>query len=355
MRIVRPSLVAPDAPTRRRCSVVVPARNEARTLPLLLASLEPQLAPGDEVILVDDHSEDGTADVPLGPATRMVAAPPLPDGWTGKNWACWTGAQRATEQVLVFLDADTVLEPGGLDRLVDAHRRRGGLVSVQPFHVTEQPYERLSAFFNVVSMMGVDAFTPFGSRRPPRGAFGPALITSSEQYHQLGGHAAVRDELLDDMALARSWLQGGRPLTVLGGRGTIRFRMYPDGIGHLVEGWGKNVAGGAVRIRLTTLALIVAWVSVCLSSAYGLLRLPFDSSATAADVQLAVFAYALVVAQLWWMLRRLGRFGVATAVLFPLPLAFFVGLFCRSATFTAVRGRVTWKGREVATRERPAA
>lgn len=355
LRICRPAAVAAGSHARARCSVVVPARNEARTLPVLLASLEPQLRPGDEVVVVDDHSDDGTAEVAVGPSTRVVAAPSLPEGWTGKNWACWTGARRAENDVLVFLDADTVLEEGGLDRLVEAQRRAGGLVSVQPFHMVRRPYERLSAFFNVVSMMGVDAFTPLGSARPPRGAFGPALITSRHEYHEVGGHAAVRGEVLDDMALARSWLDADRPLTVLGGRGTVRFRMYPDGLRHLVEGWSKNVAGGAVRIRLSTLALIVAWVSVCIQAAYWLLRLPFAAEVDAGDVRLGVFAYGVVVAQLVWMFRRIGSFGVLTALLYPVALAFFLGLFCRSAAITALRGRVTWKGREIATRERPAA
>jgi 4,4'-diaponeurosporenoate glycosyltransferase len=72
-------------------------------------------------------------------------------------------------------------------------------------------------------------------------------------------------------------------------------------------------------------------------------------------VALAALAYGLVVGQLWWMLRRIGSFGLSTALLFPLPLAFFLVVFTRSTLLTAVRGRVTWKGREIATRGRHAA
>lgn len=353
-RIPRPAPVAAGA-ARDSCTVVVPARNEARTLPTLLASLEDQLEPGDEVLVVDDGSDDGTGAVTCSASVRIVAAPPLPEGWAGKCWACWNGARQAQGRTLVFLDADTELEPGGLGRLLGAAPPDGGLLSVQPFHLVPRPYERLSAFFNVISMMGVDAFTPLGARRQPRGAFGPAMVVDREAYLALGGHAAVRGALLDDVALARRWGDAGRRVSVLGGRGTIRFRMYPDGLGHLVEGWSKNLAGGAAGTRLTTLLLIVAWVSVCIQAAWWLLRLPFDASAAAGDLQLGVVAYAAVVAQLAWMLRRIGSFGLATAALFPVPLVFFLGLFCRSAALTAVRGRVTWKGREVSTRRRPAA
>jgi 4,4'-diaponeurosporenoate glycosyltransferase len=352
--IPRPAEVPSGSP-RPSCSVVIPARNEVHTLPTLLSSLDGQLRPGDEVLVVDDGSDDGTAALECPPGAEIVPAAGLPDEWAGKCWACWTGSRQARGEVLVFLDADTEVLPGGLDRLVGVWAERGGLVSVQPFHVVRRPYERLSAFFNVVSMMGVDAFTPLGSARPPRGAFGPAMVVDRQEYLRLGGHAAVRDELLDDVALARRWQTDGGAVSVLGGRGTIRFRMYPGGLGHLVEGWSKNLAGGAAGARLTTLVLIVAWVSLCIQAAWWLLRLPLDSGADAADLRLGLAAYTAVVLQLWWMLRRVGSFGVATAALFPVPLVFFLGLFCRSAALTAVRGRVTWKGREISTRRRPAA
>jgi 4,4'-diaponeurosporenoate glycosyltransferase len=361
-RVVRPSLSdsafggahAADGLVgegRSSVTVVVPARNEVRTLPTLLASLEPQLRVGDEVLVVDDHSDDGTAALARGSATRMLPAPTLPDGWAGKCWACWTGAQHATNEVLVFLDADVQLEPGGLDRLVAEQRRHAGLLSVQPFHAVQRSYERLSSFFNVVAMMGVDAFTPLD--RTPRGAFGATLVAGRDEYFELGGHAAIRGEVLDDMALARSWADADRPLTVLAGRGTVRFRMYPDGFAHLVEGWSKNVAGGAMRIRLSTLVLVFLWVTACLSATWWALRAPFAPAD--GEVTMAVAAYVLVAGQLWWMLRRIGSFGLHAAALFPIPLAFFLVVFVRSALLTLVRGRVSWKGREIATRGRHAA
>ncbi|MCV5473711.1 hypothetical protein OFN43_33175, partial [Escherichia coli] len=74
--------------------------------------------------------------------------------------------------------------------LLELHARRGGLVSVQPHHRVEQPYEQLSAYFNVVALMSSDAFGAGPSRRPM--AFGPCLLTSRDDYLAVGGHAAVR-------------------------------------------------------------------------------------------------------------------------------------------------------------------
>jgi len=330
---------------RPPCSIVIPARDEAGTLPTLLASLASECRPDDEVIVVDDDSSDATVAVAEVGGARVVVAPPLPAGWTGKNSACWTGAAAAANPVLVFLDADTELLPGGLDRLLGAHQRRGGLLSVQPFHTVRRAYEQLSAYFNVIAMMGIDAFTPLGARRVPSGAFGPVLVTGRLDYDLVGGHASVADEILDDVALARRYTEAGARVTCLGGRGTVRFRMYPDGLGHLIEGWTKNFAGGAAGTRKLTLVLTVAWVSLAIEAAWGLVA---GLLGAAALVPVAAL-YVAVAGQLWWMLRRLGSFHPLTALLFPVPLLFFLYVFARSIVDVYVRRRITWKGRQLAT------
>lgn len=329
-------------------SVVIPARDEEANLPRLLASLAAQDDRPAEVIVVDDHSADATADVARLAGATVVTADALPDGWTGKTWACRSGAGVATRPTLAFLDADTEVEPGGLARLLAEHQRRGGLVSVAPDHVTVRPYERLSAFFNVVAMMGLDAFDPRRARRQPRGAFGPCLVTSASDYRAIGGHEAVRDDVVEDVALARRYVATGLPVTCLGGRGTMRFRMYPAGPAQLVEGWTKNFAGGAGAARPLTFLLISVWLSGCISAAWYLGAAavgggPFTLPA-------AGLLYAAYVAQLAWILGRVGRFGRGTAVAYPVTLAFFLVVFARSLVLTHGRGRVTWRGRSIDTR-----
>lgn len=319
-RIPRPAAEAgAGVPSLEGVTVVVPARNEATNLPRLLGSLPVGL----DVVVVDDQSDDGTADVARAAGVRVVAAPDLPDGWTGKSWACWTGATETTGRILVFLDADIWFEAGGFERVLTEQRRHGGLLSVQPFHVTSRPYEVLSAFFNVVGMMGISCFTPL--RRPPTGAFGPTLVCERSQYDEAGGHQAVRGEILDDVALARRF----RSVTCLGGRGTVNFRMYSGGFGQLVEGWTKNMAAGAGAAPVATAGLIFLWVTAALVAVTGW------------------WAFAAFAVQFVVHLRRVGRFSWWAPFVYPLLLAFFVALFVRSVAFTVVRRRVTWRGREV--------
>lgn len=331
-------------------AVVVPARDEEATLPLLLASLAAQQPVPAEVVVVDDHSTDATAEVARRAGATVVTCDPLPAGWTGKAWACWTGANATASPTLVFLDADTEMAAGGLGRVVAEQAARGGLVSVQPFHVMRRPYERLSAFFNVVAMMGVDAFGPLRRRLPPRGAFGPCLVVGRDDYLAVGGHRAVRAEVVEDVALAQRFTASGRPVACLGGRGTVRFRMYPAGVGPLVEGWSKNFAAGAGATRPLTFVLISVWLSGCISAAWYPVAAVLGRGSSSGVA--AALLYAAYAGQLAWMLARIGRFGAATPLAFAVPLGFFLVVFARSLVLTHVRGEVRWRGRAVATGRR---
>ena len=143
-----------------RVSVIVPARDEAATLPRLLTTLAQLDDSPHEVIVVDDGSRDTTAAVARAHDTTVVPAGASPAGWAGKPWACHVGAGVASGTHLLFLDADTWLAPDALGRLLAEHARVGGLVSVQPYHVPQRAYEQLSGYCNVVAMMGTGAFAP---------------------------------------------------------------------------------------------------------------------------------------------------------------------------------------------------
>ncbi|CAA9217186.1 MAG: hypothetical protein AVDCRST_MAG20-431 [uncultured Acidimicrobiales bacterium] len=335
--------VPTPGPARARgpaVSVVVPARDEAVNLPHLLASLVPQLRPGDEVVVVDDHSQDATAEVAAAGGATVVPAPPLPAGWAGKQWACHTGAVVAVNDLLVFLDADTRIAPGGLARIAAAGAA-SGLTSIQPYHLVPRWPERLAAFFNIVGMMGSLVCTPLGSRLRPRGVFGPCLATTTGDYWRAGGHEAARSGVLDDVALAAAYRRAGLPVRVYGGRGTIDFRMYPGGLPELVGGFTKNMAAGARAVRPSAAMAVAGWVAACAAPLVLALRLPGP---------LAALCYLAVAVQVGVHLRRLGSFGPVVALAYPVALVVFLAVFVRSLLATYGRGRVSWKGRSLPTR-----
>jgi glycosyltransferase involved in cell wall biosynthesis len=333
-----------------RVSIVVPARNEEHTLPVLLTSLARLDPTPDEVIVVDDGSTDATAVVAAAHGARVIVSEP-PAGRAGKPWACHVGAQAATGEVLVFLDADTWLAPDALGRLVDERARAGGLVSVEPHHVTRRPYEQLSAFFNVTAMMGTGAFAPGRRGRGPM-AFGPCLVTSAVDHRAVGGHAAVAGEVVEDVHLARRYRAHGLPVRSLRGGDAVAFRMYAGGVRQLVEGWTKNIAAGAGLSPRWALAGSVAWVASCVAVALGGLR-GLAGWAVGGDAPLvAALTWAVVAAELAWMLTRIGVWRWWTVALFPLSLAAFLAVFARSLAITLTRGEVTWRDRRLPVRAR---
>ncbi|MGQ9659316.1 MAG: glycosyltransferase [Thermochromatium sp.] len=332
----------------RRVSVIIPARNEEARLPPLLASLRVQDHPNFEVILVDDNSSDRTAE--LGRAagvTTLTLTDPEP-GWIGKPHACWAGARAASGEVLVFLDADTELEPGSLRRIVATQARHGGLVSIQPYHRMHRAYERLSAGFSLIMMGGIRSFTLLGDRLASNGAFGPCMVCSREDYFRTGGHRLVREEIIDDVALARAMARRGVPTRNFIGEGVIAFRMYPGGLRDLADGWTKNLARGAMTTDPVMLLLIATWIAGGIAACDALRAWPHDgwTNWTLAGA----IAYGAYVLQIQWLLRRLGNFGWGTALSYPVLLVFFMAIFARSLYLTLVCNRVDWKGRSIPVR-----
>lgn len=342
-----PILPASTPRQKRSVSVVIPARNEATTLPHLLAALRRQSLRPDEVIVVDDHSSDATASVASQAADtlpiKVIQPPPLPEGWCGKTWALHHGVQASHGDVLLFLDADTEPAPEFLERLLGQHEQVGGLLSVQPYHRTEKIYEQLSLLFNLVGLMAV----PLGERCGV--AFGPAMISSRADYVRVGGHEAVADKVVEDWFLAHRYEQAGLPVSAWIGGKSIAYRMYPGGLADMVTGFDKNFATAAGEVRWPWMMAVVLWLSGLFWAAWclpaALLGWPLVGSHALGPNALI---YSLFALQLLLLSRLVGRFRWIN-LLFPIPVLFFLGVFVL-AIFKLERGEVEWKGRRFSTR-----
>jgi len=331
-----------------KVSVIIPECNEEKRLVPLLRSLQAQDYPNYEVIVVDDQSTDGTVALARAAGSRTLTVTELPPGWLGKPHACWVGAQQATGDLFVFLDADTELEPTGLRRIVGTHARYGGLVSIQPYHCMRKAYEQLSGLFSIVMMGSIRSFTLAGTAIQPNGSFGPCIVCSRADYVRTGGHQLVSAEIVDDVALAREMMRHGVGTTNFIGTGMITFRMYPDGLMDLADGWTKNFARGAMSTDLLILLMMVAWISGACASVDAVSKWPSEGpSAWALAGSLAYSAYVL---QIWWLLRQMGNFGLGTALTYPVSVIFFTFVFIRSLYRTLVRKSVRWKGRSIPVR-----
>lgn len=320
------------SPPRDRIAVVVPARDEERSLADLVPALKAQLRPGDELVVVDDHSSDATAELARAGGARVHAASSLPSGWLGKPHACHEGAVATTAPLLVFVDADVRPAPDLLDRIAAAvEDAPDAVISVQPWHATERFVEQFSVFANLVAVMGAGAFTALGRRVSSRVAFGPVLAIRRDVYDRVGGHAdaLVRTTHTEDIALARavgrSELFTGRPDTSM--------RMYPRGLAQLAAGWTRSIATGARFTPWWIVLAVAAWIA-----------------ALTGGPIVAPVVYPLCAFQVWVLGRRVAAAHPATAVLYPVFLVAFVVIFLRSAVAVVMRRDVTWKQRSVPAR-----
>jgi hypothetical protein len=280
LRLLRVPPSAPP-PVRERVSVLVPARDEADRIGACVSALLASSGLQDlEILVLDDRSSDGTADVVRREAgVRLLPGAEPPPGWLGKPHACQQLADAATGSVLVFVDADVVVAPEGIAATVALLRSAGlDLVCPYPRQVAVTAAERL-----VQPLLQWSWLTTLPLRlaeRSPRpslvAANGQLLAVDTAAYRRAGGHAAVRGEVLDDVALLRALKASGGRGVVADGTDVATCRMY-DGWSSLRDGYTKSLwsafgtpAGAAGVVGLLGLAYVVPPLAALRGSRVGL-------------------------------------------------------------------------------------
>jgi hypothetical protein len=248
-RNARRTLIPPDdpPPVRDRVSVLMPARNEAHRIGPGIASLVRQRGVDDlEILVLDDNSTDGTSEAVLAaaaadPRVRVLTGRPLPEGWRGKPHACAQLADAATGSVLVFVDADVTFEPHAMASAIALMRRRH-LDYVSPFprqltgSLAEKLLQPLTAWtrLSMVDMRHAEDSHENGSLL----ANGQFIVAEAKAYWRAGGHAAIRDAVIDDLWLASAMKATGSRGVPVEGSGLAACRMY-DGWADLREGYTR--------------------------------------------------------------------------------------------------------------------
>ncbi|HZW51440.1 MAG TPA: glycosyltransferase family 2 protein [Rudaea sp.] len=347
-----------DAP---KVSVVIPARNEGGNIAACVQSVLLSRYPELEVIVVDDHSTDDTLAIARVMASfddrvKVVEAPPLPDGWFGKQWACDRGAAVSSGEMLCFTDADTRhgrdLLGRAVHRLLDRHL---DFLSVLGRQVMLTFWERLiqpQVFAMLAMRFGGARRINESKHAIDKIANGQFMLITRAAYEDIGRHASVRDQVAEDLALAQRLFQRGKRTELVEGRHHLSTRMYTS-LGSLVRGWMKNIYAGGVRAApfgsigraLLPLALLSG---------------PLASIAPPVVLVLAIFG---LVGGTWlvWSLIATGAMAiwwiqayVRAPVAGPMRALRFAAIYPLGSLIVAyivvravVRGRrVEWRGRE---------
>ena len=341
-------------------SVIIPARNERRNIERCVRSVLASRYPSFEIIVVDDHSTDGTGEIARAIAAedsrvRVIDAPPLAEGWFGKQWACAAGARVSSGALLLFTDADTRHAPDLMPRAVNALRERtADLLSIAGHQEMHSFWERViqpQMFGLLAARYGGTEHVSHARRPEDAIANGQFILVRRDAYEAMHGHDAVRDRVAEDLSLAQNWVRAGRPIALLFAESQMSTHMYAS-LPELVGGWRKNIyaggrhaalggaAGRAVYplLRLGLPVYAIAPVVVLLLSIAGL---PGASWLLWSSV---VCAVTLVF---WVVIYRFMRQAAWYALLYPLGMAMLFYI----AAGSVMRGRrVEWKNRRYVTK-----
>ena len=337
-------------------TVIIPARNEEECLGACLQSLVAQsetafeLGRDWELIVVDDHSTDRTAEIARSFAgVTVMEAGKLEPGWTGKANAIWTAARKARGRWLLFTDADTVHEPGNLHRAMhEAVRHKAGMLSYSPRQIVSGLTQRtlMPLIFSELAM----AYPPAKVSDPNQriaAANGQFLLVEREAYRRLGGHAAVAGDVLEDVQLAFMAKRRKVGLRFRYAEDALATRMYRT-TAAMMEGWTKNLALLFDNALATALwrALDIALLVGLPWLAYGLWNARF----AAHSLQWLGAGWVLMLLWVRNLFRFYGRvaksnFPFVDCALSPLGLPLFVVLLYRSWFEHRILKRVSWKGR----------
>jgi len=326
-----------DRTPRRAVSVLIPARDEEDTIH---ASVRSALAAENidvEVVVLDDHSSDGTVRIVSelardDPRVRLVHAPDLPEGWCGKQHACYTLAKLATHDTLLFIDSDVKLQPSGPRAAVDFLTDSGAaLASGIPHQQTRTVLEKmLIPLIHFVLLGYLPMVWMRCSNKPSYGAgCGQLFVADRDAYFRAGGHAVIKSSMHDGIRLPRAFRQAGFMTDLFDATAVATCRMY-HGAAEVWNGLAKNATEGMASPRaivpwtvlllggqtlpLVLLVMSMAWhwslhVQLISAAALGLSYLPrllaverFDQSKLGA--LLHPVGVALLVVIQWYALGR---------------------------------------------------
>lgn len=330
-------------------SVLIPARNEEDNIAACICSLLAQDYPSFEVIVLDDNSVDRTAEILdsfQDAKLQWIKGMPLPNGWAGKPWACHQLSEVAKGDYLLFTDADTTHKREALSCTIAAAQHSGaGFASLMPLQVVITFMEKLivpvinwAIFFFLPLFLAYRPLFPYLSA-----AVGQYILFSRAAYEKSGGHAAVKDSIDDDLALARQVKRAGIKWLLLNGKDLVSCRMYSSSK-QVWDGFGKNLFS-ITGYRILPHLFIWLWTTQIFILPVLLLVAHLFPTVVISTEFATRAAAAHILASILWLIM-LCKFGFPLYLVFLYPFAaFLTALAALRSMFLHIFGRTTWKGR----------
>jgi hypothetical protein len=330
-------------------SVLIPARNEEASISGALQSILQSSHPEFEIIVMDDASEDRTAEVVQGfassdPRVRLVQSAGLPQGWNGKQHACWGLASHARYDLLLFLDADVRLSSDALTRIVAEYReRQSPLISGFPRQETGTWSEQLLIPLMHYVLLGFLPIDQMRSSTQPGFAAGcgQLFLAHRDRYFEVGGHSAIAASRHDGIQLPKVFRKHGMKTDIFDATDLATCRMYQS-LPQVIRGLLKNATEGIANPRLilpftvlllggSVLPIVLLVISLVIGSGWMTIGL--------LTIATALSWYPRVAASIRFRQSWLG------VLLHPLSIAWFTILQWVALVMSIFRVRTAWRGR----------
>ncbi|MCX7878868.1 MAG: glycosyltransferase family 2 protein [Ignavibacteria bacterium] len=329
-------------------SVLIPARNEEHNIGTVLKSLLNQNYPNYEIIVLDDNSEDKTSEIAQSISNekiKVLRGDPLPEGWTGKNFACYQLYKASRGEYLLFTDADTIHKGNSIRESVTAALREDSdLLTLLPHMIMKTLSEKIimpMLYFTVITLLPFYFVNRKGFPLFSIG-IGPFMLFRRKSYEKIGGHEAVKAEIVEDVSLARNIKKACLKLTVIDGKEFLSVRMYRN-LKEIWEGFSKNIFAGfnyssllfftvnLIYLMLFFLPFMFLIISLTLYKSHEILLLTL--------IQISLIYFSRILISLRFCL------GLTSSVFQPLGslVVFLIGL--NSWRWMKYSGGSRWKGR----------
>jgi len=332
-------------------SVLIPARDEELNIKACIESLQKQDYPNFEILVLDDHSSDDTANVVARMAAKderiqLIRSEPLPEGWAGKPFACYQLAKIARGSWLLFVDADTThLSHMLRSVLAMALELRPSLLSGFPRQLaTSLPQKVAIPVLYFVILSWLPLWWLQRSKKPkPSLAIGQFLLFPTKEYWRIGGHKAVKSRILEDVWLGIEINRHGGRHVAVDLSPVVSCHMYRS-LGVMWEGFVKWIYSVAALSRAALVGLMVAGYVFFLAPFYWLWNDLFVAAAPTDWGPIAVFQIAIIIIMRWLVDNRFKEPLVST-LLHPLGFSFLFIAGLYAGLRRIIGAGVHWKRR----------
>ena len=332
-------------------SVLIPARNEEENIETCLKSLQKQDYPNFEILVLDDNSEDRTAELVEGMAAkdnriRLIRGESLPEGWAGKPFACYQLAEKAKGSWLLFIDADTTHAPHMLrSTLALALELKPSLLSGFPRQMAESLPEKVAMpvlYFVIMSLLPL-WWVHRSKGLKPSLTIGQFILFPREDYWRIGGHMAVKDRILEDVWLGVETVRHGGRHIAIDLSSVFYCRMYRD-VGKMWEGFVKWMYSVAALSPFALVGLIAAGFAFYLAPFYWLWSAYLSAAAPTDWRFIVVFQVAMIIF-MRWLVENHFRQSLLSTFFPPLGFSFLVAAGLYGGWREVVGLGIRWKER----------